>query len=149
MSNIRVFHVQSRPYPWFRSTPPVPVLTVRIDRIVPSAWGKKRSGTYELHIGRVLKVEHWIGRGAARAEQRSRTTKECPMPHIAVDLLLNVNLEEGSVSSGISLPLLAFRHRIKRASDAAWHALREGGCHPVVGNRSQSEFAEEPVPISR
>lgn len=40
-------------------TPPVPVLTVRIDRIVPSPWGKKRSGIYALHIGRVLKVEHW------------------------------------------------------------------------------------------
>jgi hypothetical protein len=40
-------------------TPPVPVLTVRVDRIVPSPWGKKRSGTYALHIGRVLKVERW------------------------------------------------------------------------------------------
>ena len=40
-------------------TPPVPVVTVRVDRIVPSPWGKKRSGTYALHIGRVLKVEHW------------------------------------------------------------------------------------------
>ena len=39
--------------------PPVPVLTVRIDRVVPSPWSKKRSGTYALHIGRVLKVEHW------------------------------------------------------------------------------------------
>lgn len=34
-------------------TRPVPVLTVRIDRI------SKRDGHYELHIGRVLKVEHW------------------------------------------------------------------------------------------
>jgi hypothetical protein len=39
--------------------PPVPVLTVRIDRVVPSPWSKKRSGTYALHIDRVLKVEHW------------------------------------------------------------------------------------------
>jgi hypothetical protein len=38
---------------------PVPVLTVRIDRIVPSPKGKARRGTYALHIGRVLKVEHW------------------------------------------------------------------------------------------
>jgi hypothetical protein len=34
-------------------TPPIPVLTVRIDRIVA------RNGAYELHIGRVLKVERW------------------------------------------------------------------------------------------
>ena len=34
-------------------TPPIPVLTVRIDRVL------KRRGAYELHIGRVLKVEHW------------------------------------------------------------------------------------------
>lgn len=40
--------------------PPVPVVTVRIDRVVPSPWRtKKRSGSYTLHIGRVLKVEHW------------------------------------------------------------------------------------------
>jgi hypothetical protein len=40
--------------------PPVPVVTVRIDRVVPSPWRtKKRSGSYALHIGRVLKVEHW------------------------------------------------------------------------------------------
>jgi hypothetical protein len=32
---------------------PVPVLTVRIDRI------SRRDGHYRLHIGRVLKVEHW------------------------------------------------------------------------------------------
>jgi len=32
---------------------PVPVLTVRIDRV------SKRDGYYHLHIGRVLKVEHW------------------------------------------------------------------------------------------
>ena len=38
---------------------PIPVLTVRIDRIVPSPMGKARKGTYALHIGRVLKVEHW------------------------------------------------------------------------------------------
>ena len=34
-------------------TPTIPVLTVRIDRM------RERRGTYELHIGRVLKVEHW------------------------------------------------------------------------------------------
>jgi hypothetical protein len=38
---------------------PIPVLTVRIDRIVPSPKGKTRKGTYALHIGRILKVEHW------------------------------------------------------------------------------------------
>ena len=40
-------------------TPPVPVVTVRIDRVVPSPRGRVRKGKYELHIGRVLKVEHW------------------------------------------------------------------------------------------
>src|ERR1019366_4276849 len=40
--------------------PPVPVVTVRIDRVVPNPWRTKRlSGSYALHIGRVLKVEHW------------------------------------------------------------------------------------------
>jgi hypothetical protein len=41
--------------------PPVPVLTVRIDRIVPNPKrkGRKRKGSYALHIGRVLKIEHW------------------------------------------------------------------------------------------
>jgi hypothetical protein len=41
--------------------PPVPVVTVRIDRIVPNPTrrGRKRKGSYALHIGRVLKVEHW------------------------------------------------------------------------------------------
>jgi hypothetical protein len=41
--------------------PPVPVLTVRIDLIVPNPKrkGRKRTGSYALHIGRVLKVEHW------------------------------------------------------------------------------------------
>jgi len=40
---------------------PVPVVTVRIDRIVPNPRrkGGKRKGSYALHIGRVLKVEHW------------------------------------------------------------------------------------------
>jgi hypothetical protein len=41
-------------------SPPVPIVTVRIDRIVPNPQRtKKRSGSYALHIGRVLKVEHW------------------------------------------------------------------------------------------
>ena len=39
--------------------PPVPVVTVRIDRVVPSPKGCARRGSYALHIGRVLKVEHW------------------------------------------------------------------------------------------
>jgi len=41
--------------------PPVPVLTVRINRIVPNPnrKGARRKGSYALHIGRVLKVEHW------------------------------------------------------------------------------------------
>ena len=43
--------------------PPVPVVTVRIDRVVKNA----RRGWYELHIGRVLKVENWDRRrGKAR-----------------------------------------------------------------------------------
>ena len=41
------------------TTPPIPVLTVRIDKIVPSPHGKARRGDYALHIGRILKVEHW------------------------------------------------------------------------------------------
>ena len=39
--------------------PPVPVVTVRIDKIVPSPGGRVRKGNYKLHIGRVLKIEHW------------------------------------------------------------------------------------------
>jgi len=39
--------------------PPVPVVTVRVDRVVPNPHGRARKGSYELHIGRVLKVEHW------------------------------------------------------------------------------------------
>ena len=40
--------------------PPVPVVTVRIDRVVPNPWRtKKRSGSYALYLGKVLKVEHW------------------------------------------------------------------------------------------
>jgi len=41
--------------------PPIPVLTVRIDRIVPNPnrKGLRQKGSYALHIGRVLKVEHW------------------------------------------------------------------------------------------
>jgi hypothetical protein len=35
--------------------PPVPQLTLRIDRVVREG----RKGEYQLHIGRVLKVEHW------------------------------------------------------------------------------------------
>jgi hypothetical protein len=38
---------------------PIPVLTVRIDKIVPSPNGKARRGNYALHIGRILRVEHW------------------------------------------------------------------------------------------
>ncbi len=40
---------------------PIPVLTVRIDRIAPNPRrkGRKRKGSYALHIGRILKVEHW------------------------------------------------------------------------------------------
>ena len=40
-------------------TRPNPVLRVRIDRITTSPIGKLRKGTYALHIGSVLKVEHW------------------------------------------------------------------------------------------
>lgn len=41
--------------------PPVPVVTVRIDRIVPNPKrkGRRQKRSYSLHIGRVLKVEHW------------------------------------------------------------------------------------------
>lgn len=38
--------------------PPVPVLTVRIERVVPSPKHPRRSGTHVLHIGRTLRVEH-------------------------------------------------------------------------------------------
>jgi len=39
---------------------PIPVFTVQIDRVVPNPWRtKKRSGSYALHIGSALKVEHW------------------------------------------------------------------------------------------
>jgi hypothetical protein len=40
---------------------PIPVLTVRIDRVTPNPKRKtnRRNGSYALHIGRVLKVEHW------------------------------------------------------------------------------------------
>jgi len=34
-------------------TPPIPVVTVRVDKV------RKRNNAYELHIGRVLKVERW------------------------------------------------------------------------------------------
>ena len=34
-------------------TPPIPVLTVRSDRVVPSPWGEARRRTYALQIGRV------------------------------------------------------------------------------------------------
>jgi hypothetical protein len=34
-------------------SPPIPIVTVRIDSI------SKSNGHYELHIGSVLKVEHW------------------------------------------------------------------------------------------
>jgi hypothetical protein len=47
--------------------PPVPVVTVRIDRVTPNPQRNPRSGTYELHIGRVLRVEHWD-----RARERPR-----------------------------------------------------------------------------
>jgi hypothetical protein len=40
-------------------SPPIPVVTVRIDRVTPSPKRRPRKGTYALHIGRVLKVEHW------------------------------------------------------------------------------------------
>jgi hypothetical protein len=40
-------------------SPPIPVVTVRIDRVIPSPKRRPRKGTYALHIGRVLKVEHW------------------------------------------------------------------------------------------
>ena len=36
-------------------SPPIPVLTVRIDKVVTN----RRLGEYQLHIGRVLKVERW------------------------------------------------------------------------------------------
>jgi hypothetical protein len=36
-------------------TRPIPVVTVRIDNIVTD----RRRGEYQLHIGRVLNVEHW------------------------------------------------------------------------------------------
>ena len=40
---------------------PIPVLTVRIDKVVPDPRraGSKREGTYALHIGQILKLDHW------------------------------------------------------------------------------------------
>jgi hypothetical protein len=40
-------------------SPGAPVVTVRIDRVVPSPQGKAKRGDYALHIGKVLKVERW------------------------------------------------------------------------------------------
>jgi hypothetical protein len=42
-------------------SPPIPVWVVRIDRVVPNPKrkGATGKGSYALHIGRVLKVEHW------------------------------------------------------------------------------------------
>ena len=39
--------------------PPIPVLTVRIDKVTPKPDQRRRSGTYALRIGRILKIEHW------------------------------------------------------------------------------------------
>ena len=39
--------------------PPVPVLMVRIDRVTPSPRRSPHTGTYALHIGRILRLEHW------------------------------------------------------------------------------------------
>jgi len=36
-------------------SPPIPVVTVRIDRVATNS----RTGNYLLQIGRVLRVEHW------------------------------------------------------------------------------------------
>jgi hypothetical protein len=38
---------------------PIPVVTLRIDRITPSPHRRPRKGDYALSIGRVLRVEHW------------------------------------------------------------------------------------------
>ena len=46
--------------------PPVPVVTVRIDRITPRPTSGRRLGTYALKIGRVLRVEHWDRRKRKR-----------------------------------------------------------------------------------
>jgi hypothetical protein len=58
--------------------PPFPVVTVRIDRIVPSpkSKGRKPKGDYAFHIGQVLKVEHRIGRknSPSRAERALSVT---------------------------------------------------------------------------
>jgi hypothetical protein len=43
--------------------PPIPVLTVRIDRIVPSPRGKVRKGNYALHGGT---LRAWLGRMTTR-----------------------------------------------------------------------------------
>lgn len=39
--------------------PPIPILTVRIDRITRRKATSEYPPLYALHIGRVLKVEHW------------------------------------------------------------------------------------------
>jgi hypothetical protein len=43
-------------------TPPVPEATVRVTKVVPN----KRTGKYEIHLGRLLEVKNWDRR------------KECP-----------------------------------------------------------------------
>jgi hypothetical protein len=48
-------------------TPPVPVVIVRIDKVTPNPRQTPRSGTYALHVGQVLRVEHWD-----RARERPR-----------------------------------------------------------------------------
>ena len=40
-------------------SPPIPVVTVRIDRVTPNPARRPRAGRYALHIGRILRVEHW------------------------------------------------------------------------------------------
>ena len=40
-------------------SPPIPVVTVRIDRVTPNPTRRPRAGTYAFHIGRILRVEHW------------------------------------------------------------------------------------------
>jgi hypothetical protein len=42
--------------------PPIPVLTVRIDRVQPNP--PHYRGPYGLYIGRILKVEHWDRRNS-------------------------------------------------------------------------------------
>ena len=68
----RIEYREIKPY-WITRLRTVAV-PFRLDRVVPSPLSKKkRSGNYALHIGRVLKVEHW-----GRVKKRPRRDRNIP-----------------------------------------------------------------------